>query len=70
MNTLQIIQLILAVALIITVLMQNRGGGLSGIFGGSSNVFVSKRGMEKKLFVSTIVISILFFIISLANVIL
>lgn len=70
MDILKILQLLLAVSLIVTVLLQNRGGGLSGVFGGSSNVYVSKRGLEKKLFVSTIVISILFFVISLAIVIL
>lgn len=70
MGILNIAQLILAASLIVVVLLQNRGGGLSGVFGGSSNVFVSKRGLEKKLHVATIVISILFFVVSLAIVVL
>jgi preprotein translocase subunit SecG len=50
--------------------MQNRGSGLSGIFGGSNNVYMTKRGMEKTLFTSTIVLSIIFFVISLLSIIL
>ena len=50
------------------ILLQNRGAGLGGIFGGSGNVFATKRGLEKKLFYATIVISALFFSVSLAIV--
>jgi len=50
-------------------LMQNRGAGLGGVFGGSGGVYLSKRGLEKKLFIATIVISILFFATSLAIII-
>lgn len=69
MNYLRIIQLIAAIALILVILLQNRGSGLSGLFGGSSNVYMSKRGLEKKLFYATIVIAVIFFIISLINII-
>jgi len=69
MKLLQIIQVFIAFLLIIIILLQNRGAGLSGVFGGSDNVFRSKRGFEKILFISTIIISILFFVISLSLVI-
>ena len=65
MKYLKIIQLALSILLIITILLQNRGAGVSGLFGGSGNVYMTKRGLEKKLFVSTIVLSILFIGISL-----
>ncbi|MBU1160577.1 MAG: preprotein translocase subunit SecG [Patescibacteria group bacterium] len=68
MQHLKIIQLIIAILLTITILLQNRGSGLSEVFGGSSHVYLTKRGLEKKLFIATIVFSILFFIISLANI--
>ncbi len=61
-------QLILSVALIvfsvllsITILLQQRGSGLGMAFGGDSNVFRTKRGLEKALFYLTIALSVLFF---------
>jgi len=55
-----IVQVILAVLLIISILLQQRGTGLGGVFGSELNVYRSKRGIEKFLFVSTIVIACLF----------
>jgi len=66
MKNLQIAQIIIAISLIAAILMQNRGVGLSGIFGGGGNIFRTKRGIEKKLFVLTIILAVLFFLISLA----
>jgi len=67
---LNIIQLILAVPLVAAILLQAKGAGLSGVFGGEGNVYRTKRGAEKTLFFFTIVISILFFSTALLNVIL
>jgi len=63
-----IIQIILAVLLIASILLQQRGAGLGAGFGGSSTVFTTKRGVDKVLFQASIVISILFFATALANV--
>ena len=57
--------IVLAIALILAVLLQTRGGGLGGIFGQSSSVFRTKRGIEKTLFQLTIALVVLFIIISL-----
>ncbi|OIO07782.1 preprotein translocase subunit SecG [Candidatus Falkowbacteria bacterium CG_4_10_14_0_2_um_filter_41_15] len=65
----KIAQFIFGVLLVLAILMQNRGAGLGGVFGGSGGVYLSKRGLEKKLFIATIVISILFFATSLAIII-
>lgn len=70
MQIIKISQLIIAVLLIISIMMQNRGGGLSNVFGGGGNVYMTKRGFEKKIFVATIVLSVLFFSVSLLAVIL
>lgn len=70
MQYLKIIQIIITFFLIIVILLQNRGSGLSGVFGGGSNVYLTKRGIEKKLFIATIALSVLFFAISLVNIIL
>lgn len=60
-----IIQLVLAILLSITILMQQRGSGMGAVFGGSSNVYSTKRGVDKFLFYATIVFVILFFVSSL-----
>jgi preprotein translocase subunit SecG len=70
MDILKIAQVILAVALVASILLQNRGAGLGGMFGGGGNVYASKRGLEKKLFYATIVFSALFFAVSLIIVVL
>lgn len=71
MNIIKILQLIIAVTLIVVILMQNRGGGLSNVFGGGGgNVYMTKRGFEKKLFIATIVLGVLFFVFSLLSIIL
>ncbi|PIP33605.1 preprotein translocase subunit SecG [Candidatus Falkowbacteria bacterium CG_4_10_14_0_2_um_filter_48_10] len=69
MSIFQVIQIITAILLIVVILLQQRGAGLSGIFGGSNDVFRTKRGLEKILFIATIIIAIIFFLISLAGVI-
>jgi protein translocase SecG subunit len=69
MDLLNILQIVVAIALIIVILLQNRGTGLSGVFGGSGNVYATKRGFEKKLFHATIVLAAIFFIVSLVIVI-
>jgi len=67
MQILQILQVIIAILLMIAILMQNKGSGLSGVFGGGGNVYQTKRGLEKTLFTSTIVLAVLFMLMSMAN---
>lgn len=42
------------------ILMQNRGAGLSNVFGGSGAIYRTKRGFEKWLFYATIFFAVLF----------
>jgi len=57
---LNVIQIVISGLLIITILLQQRGTGLSGAFGGEGNVYFKKRGAEKIIFIATIVLSVLF----------
>ncbi len=57
---LQIFETIIAICLIIVILLQNRGTSLGGVFGGGNAVYRTKRGMEKGLFIATIVLSVIF----------
>ncbi|MBU6447457.1 preprotein translocase subunit SecG [Patescibacteria group bacterium] len=56
------------VILIIAILSQNKGVGLSNVFGGSDAIYRTKRGFEKWLFYATIFLSIAFIGLSLAIV--
>jgi len=58
-------QIILDIALIAAILMQARGTGLSGTFGGDSAVYRSRRGIERRLWQFTIVLIVLFVVFSL-----
>lgn len=66
-NIYNIIQFVLAALLIAVILLQQKGTGLSGVFGGSSNIYSTKRGVDKILYTTTIVISVIFFGLSLAR---
>ncbi len=57
-------QIVLAVALIAVILLQVRGGGLGGIFGQPDSVYRTKRGVEKTLFQLTVVLVVLFVVLS------
>ncbi len=61
---LQIAQLVVSLLLIVAVLLQNRGAGLGGVFGGEGNVYRTKRGVEKGLFYATIILAGLFFVLA------
>lgn len=58
-------QIVLSIALIAAVLMQARGTGLSGTFGGDSAVYRSRRGIERRLWQFTILLLVLFVIFAL-----
>jgi preprotein translocase subunit SecG len=65
---LQIIQSIISIAIIALVLLQAKGAGLGGIFGGDGGIYRTRRGVEKTLYQATIGLSVFFFFISLASV--
>lgn len=60
----------ISVLLIIGVLLQQRGGGLSSTFGGGMMEYSTKRGAEKMIFYVTIVFAVLFLGISVARLLL
>jgi len=64
-----IFQLIVAIALIVSILLQNRGAGLSGTFGGSFGGYYTRRGFEKFLVIFSIILSVLFIGLAIANLV-
>jgi len=67
---LQIVQIIVSLALIVAILLQAKGAGLGGIFGGEGGIYKSRRGVERTLFNVTIGLTVIFFIVSVATVLL
>lgn len=66
-----ILQIIVAVALIGVILLQAQGSGLSSAFGGGGGEFYrSKQSLEKMLIYATILLSVLFGVISIVLLIL
>ena len=60
-------QILVSIAVIFAILLQSRGTGLSGTFGGDSAVYRSRRGIERRLWRFTIILIALFVLFSLAS---
>ncbi len=55
-----IITAVAAAVMVLTILLQSQGTGLSTTFGGEGNSYRSKRGAEKIVFNATIVSAVVF----------
>lgn len=64
-----IAQLVISVILILSILLQSRGAGLSGTFGGDSAVYTTRRGPEKMLYWITLVLALVFVGLAIASLI-
>jgi len=68
-DALNIVQMFVAIALILVVLLQAKGSGFGSALGGSSSsVYRTRRGVEKTLFQSTIVLVVVFISVSIMSV--
>jgi preprotein translocase subunit SecG len=67
---LDIALIITSIALIASVILQSKGAGLGGLTGGDTgSIFTARRGVEKTLFRVTIALSVIFFVLAVATVI-
>jgi len=64
---LHIAQILVSIVLIVVVLMQVRETG-SGLFGSAQASYRTRRGLEKTLFQFTIVLAVVFLIMSIISV--
>jgi len=62
-------QIIIPVLLIVLILLQQRGTALGSVFGGEGGFYLKRRGLEKKIFWSTVALAVSFLVISLLNLI-
>ncbi len=67
MDLLGIAQIVIAVAVGTSILLQARGTGLSSTFGGESTAYRSRRGLERTLFRLTIVLITVYVLISIVG---
>jgi protein translocase SecG subunit len=69
-NILPYIQIILSIILIAAILLQQSDAGVGGVLGGgdSGGLYHTRRGFEKFLFITTIVIAVLLTVSSLVAI--
>lgn len=63
-------QVVVSILLVGAVLLQQRGGGLSPVFGGEGGTYRTRRGVEKGIFIATIILGVLFFVLAIIHVLL
>ena len=67
---LDIAQIVLSIALVAAIILQSKSAGLGGLTGADTGgVFRARRGVERTLFQITIGLSLAFFGVAIANVI-
>ena len=64
---LAIAQLVIGVILIVLVLLQQRGGGMGVLGGASSQFYGTRRGLEKTIFIFTVILGVLFITLSIIS---
>jgi preprotein translocase subunit SecG len=65
---LDIVIVIVSLLLMLVILAQSKGSGFSGAFGGdTSSIYRTRRGVEKTLYNFTIVIGIVFIVVSIIS---
>jgi len=69
-NVLTWSQIVISVLLVISILLQQRGAGGSGLFGGTGEAYQQRRGIERFMFIATVILAVLFMVSALANLIL
>ncbi len=65
-----ILQIIIAIALIVVIMLQSRGDTGTAGLAGQTQSYRSKKGLEKFLFYTTIILAILFASVSIIAIIL
>lgn len=68
-QALAVMEIILGILLVILILLQSKGTGIGSTFGGDMGFYATKRGAEKMMFVSTVVVATLFLILPIIELI-
>ena len=67
-SALYIVEIIVSAVLVVIILLQAKGSGFSGVFGGeTSHIYRTRRGLERRLFQFTIFLAVVFVLLSLVT---
>ena len=66
-NYLTLAQIVVAVILIVLILLQQRGTALGSAFGQEGGFYATRRGIQQKIFIATIVCGVLFIVLALVQ---
>lgn len=64
-QALSVAQIIVALTVIVLVLLQQRGSALGSAFGAEGAAYATRRGIQKQIFLATIVLAVVFIILAL-----
>jgi protein translocase SecG subunit len=64
-----VVQIVIAVLIVITIILQTRGSSSGMAFGGGTESYRGKKGMEKVLFYTTIILAAISALISILSLI-
>jgi len=70
LRIINIVEIVVSILLIISILIQNKGAGLSSTFGGEFGGYYSKRGFEKFLVWFSIALATIFIALAIVNLVL
>ena len=62
-----VLNIIIAIVIVTLIMIQGKGAGLGSAWGGSGEVYQTRRGIEKLTFRITVILIVVFFIISVLN---
>lgn len=65
---LNVVQIIISLVLIAVLLLQARGSGFSATFNSDSSIYRTRRGVERTLFNVTIILAVVFVVVSIISV--
>ena len=65
---LNIVEIVVSIVLILVILLQTRGSGFSATFSSDSSIYRSRRGVERTVFNFTIVLAVVFIVVSILSV--
>jgi protein translocase SecG subunit len=68
-NVLLILTIIVSVAIVILTLFQGKGGGLGSAWGNAGGGFQTRRGLEKVLLQLTVILTCVFFILTVISLV-
>jgi len=66
-NFLQVGLIVSSILLIVSILLQHRGTGLGGAFGGEGGSYRSRRGLEQTFFRFTVLMAAIFLVLAIAR---